>query len=171
MLHNRPSLAATRKRFLAFQRPTRGGLGIVPGRWCASIALGVSIGVLGPMFGWSAEVPKKQEPFRYDAKGRRDPFIALFREGRLVNPTASNLQADKPVLYGILWDPTGHSIALINDTEAKVGDTINGYQVTEIRRDAVVLSVEGGEPVVLQITFDTPPGALAPRTTTGGRGR
>ena len=91
-----------------------------------------------------------------------------------MNPTASSSLADKPVLYGILWDPNGHSLALINDTEAKVGDTINGYQVTEIRRDAVVLSVEGGEPVVLQLTFDTPPGALAPRTprtTTGGRGR
>jgi len=70
------------------------------------------------------------------------------------------------VLYGILWDSAGNSIALINDTEVKVGDTVKGYRVTEIRQDAVVLT-NGGEPVVLQIAFETPPSG----TTTGGERR
>ena len=70
------------------------------------------------------------------------------------------------MLYGILWEPGGQSIALINDLETKVGDAVGGYQVKEIRRDAVVL-VNGGEPVVLSISFDDP-GELPPGDTRGG---
>lgn len=105
----------------------------------------------------------------YDSGGRRDPFVPLVRDGRLVGaPKGVHIETTQPVLYGVLWDPAGQSIALINDGEAKVGDTIGGYRVTEIRRDAVVLE-NGGEPLVLEISFETAPG-LPPNTTTGGEG-
>jgi hypothetical protein len=78
--------------------------------------------------------------------------------------------ASKPVLYGILWDPGGQSIALINDAEVKVGDAVSGYRVKEIRQDAVVL-INGGVPVVLEIAFEAPPSTLSPGATTGGEGR
>ena len=109
-------------------------------------------------------------PFRYDSRGRRDPFVPLVRDGRLV-ASGPGVQSDqsKPVLYGILWDPTGHSIALINDTEVKEGDRIGNYQVKEIQHDAVVLD-NGGEPMVLKIAFDAPPAKLSPHTTKGGEG-
>ncbi len=109
--------------------------------------------------------------FQYDAKDRRDPFVALVRDGRLVFPS-SMLQrgGTHPTLHGILWDPGGQSMALINDIEAKVGDAVNGYRVAEIRRDAVVLK-NGGEPLVLQIDFETPPAKLSPGTTKGGEAR
>ena len=115
---------------------------------------------------WAAAEPplERREPFRYDSKGRRDPFAVLVRDGRLVG-VAQNTQTEtsKPILYGILWDPGGHSIALINSVEARVGDTINGYQVKDIREDMVVLE-NGGEPVVLRIAFEPSPSG----TTTGG---
>ncbi|MDP3769283.1 MAG: hypothetical protein Q8S13_14820 [Dehalococcoidia bacterium] len=96
-------------------------------------------------------------PYRYDPGTARDPFIALVREGRLIGGMQPG-QTDmgKPVLFGILWDPGGRSIALINDVEAKVGDTVGAYRVVEIRPDAVVMS-DGGEPLVLTIAFEEPP--------------
>ena len=108
-------------------------------------------------------------PFRYDSGGRRDPFVPLVREGRLVAaPPGARVETSTPVLYGILWDPGGRSIALINDTEAMVGDTIGRYQVKEIRQDAVVLDNEG-KPLVLQITFEQSP-KRSSGTAMGGEG-
>lgn len=112
----------------------------------------------------AAEKPVvKTEPFRYDDKGRRDPFVPLARDGRLVMPAGGQQQGvgAVPKLEGILYDPGGHSLALLDGTEAKVGDTVSGYQVVEIRKDAVVLG-GGEEPVVLRISFETPPKAPAP---------
>ena len=106
----------------------------------------------------AAEQPSSPSvEFHYDAKGRRDPFEPLVRDGHVV-PGMSlghDLEGDQPILYGILWDPAGTSLALMNDGEYRVGETVNGYQVVEIRRDAVVIT-SGGERKVLQITFDAP---------------
>ena len=102
--------------------------------------------------------------FKYDPRGKRDPFSALVRDGRLVGVSIKPAQVnEKPILHGILWDPSGRSIALINDTEARVGETIGGYEIIEIRRNSVIVS-NGGEPVVLEIAFDQP----APGATKGG---
>ena len=128
--------------------------------------------VCGPM-AWAAdEKSAHQEPFRYDPGTHRDPFLPLVREGRLVSIGSSGNQraASQPVLYGILWDPGGQSIALINDAEYKVGDTVEGYQVFRIRQDAVVLT-GAGAPVELKLVFETPPDKLAPGATTGGKKR
>ena len=106
-------------------------------------------------------------PFRYDSGGRRDPFMPLVRDGRLVAAGPGvRLEQSTPVLYGILWDPAGRSIALVNDAEVREGDRIGDYEVKEIQHDAVVLD-NGGEPVVLRIAFDAPP-KPSPDTTTGG---
>ena len=95
--------------------------------------------------------------------------MPLVRDGRLVAAgPGMRLEESTPVLYGILWDPTGHSIALINDAEVKQGDRVGNYEVKEIQHDAVVLD-NGGEPVVLTIAFDALPN-LSPDTTTGGEG-
>ena len=125
--------------------------------------------IAGLRSAWAADEPTAHEAsFQYDAKNRRDPFSPLVREGRIVNATSgTKVPTSQPILYGILWDPGGQSIALINDVEVKVGDSIEGYRVMEIRQDAVVLR-NGGEPVVLQLAFETPP---SPSTTTGGKSR
>ncbi|MBI4342164.1 MAG: hypothetical protein HY599_02215 [Candidatus Omnitrophica bacterium] len=126
-------------------------------------------GMLGAPAAWAAaETVKLEAPFRYNSKGRRDPFAPLVRDGQLVSVAQSApVQTSHPMLHGILWDPDGQSIALINDMEAKVGDTIGDYQVTEIRYDAVVLS-NGGEPLVLEITFGAPLPSSPSSATTGG---
>ena len=110
----------------------------------------------------------RAERFHYNANGRRDPFVALVRDGRIVAiSTSGYAESSKPVLYGVLWDPEGRSIALINDGEARVGDMVGDYRVVEIRKDAVVLA-NGGESVVIELAFETPPKS-APGATMGGR--
>ena len=125
------------------------------GRWTAVL---VVVFLVGAPRG--AADDSAQGAFRYDARGLRDPFRPLIQDGRVVGVSGRSLstaERDQPVLYGILWDPGGSSMALINDLEVKVGDTVNGYRVTEIRQDAVVVTDEGGKPVVLQIAFETSP--------------
>jgi hypothetical protein len=66
------------------------------------------------------------------------------------------------VLYGILWDPGGRSIALVDDLEVSVGDSIGPYRVEEIRPDAVVLARESGEQFVLELVFESDEGRENP---------
>jgi hypothetical protein len=121
--------------------------------------------------GARAAATAKPELFEYDSRGKRDPFAPLVRDGRMVGVSSGQRVEGgaKPVLYGVLWeDAPGASIALINDTEAKVGDIVAGYRIMEIRKDAVVLESEGGgEPLVLEIAFDTPPSKLSTGTPKG----
>jgi hypothetical protein len=119
----------------------------------------------------ASEEPATQVPdIRYDAKGRRDPFVSLVRDGRVVLGQAG-LVAGGPtdlLLLGIVWDPGGQSIALINDLEVKVGDTVGGYEVIEIRQDRVVLTA-GAQEVVLQLMFDAAPAPKPSPSATKGR--
>lgn len=88
----------------------------------------------------------------YEAQARRDPFVPLVRDGRLIAPKGGG-EFSTLTLVGILWDPGGQSIALINDTAVKAGDVLGDYQVQEIRQDGVVL-MRDGKPVVLQLSFE-----------------
>ena len=123
------------------------------------------LAVAGPMSAVD-EPSKKPTKFQYDSNARRDPFVPLVRDGRFVGTTSgTHGETSKPVLYGILWDPGGHSLALINDVEVGVGQAVGTYQVAEIRRDAVVLT-DGGQSIVLEINFEVP---TAPPEATKGR--
>ena len=136
-----------------------------------ALPISAALVMVSAAFVSAAQEASEKRAFSYDPAGHRDPFVPLVRDGRLVGVVAgSSIKTDKPVLYGILWDPGGNSIALVNDGEVKVGDAIGGYQVKEIRQNAVVL-MSGGVPVVLEIAFDAPPSTLAPGATTGGEGR
>ena len=94
----------------------------------------------------------------YEAQGKRDPFVPLVRDGRLIAPKGGG-EFSSLTLVGILWDPGGQSIALVNDTAVKAGDVLGDYQVQEIRQDGVVL-MRDGKPVVLQLSFETAPQAV-----------
>ena len=106
--------------------------------------------------------------FYYDAGGRRDPFMALVRNGVLVQVLPSGLNSGTPTLSGILWDPGGQSIAIINDGEYRVGEMVGDYEMKEIRQDAVVL-VRGGETTVLifEASPPKPSGAMKPSKPKG----
>lgn len=98
----------------------------------------------------------------YEAKAKRDPFVPLVRDGRMIAvagevPSSSEpVDLSLPLLGGVLWDSAGRSIALLNDKEAMVGDMVGGYRVAEIHSDYVVLDQDGRQ-VTVRITFDQQP--------------
>lgn len=115
-------------------------------------------------FALAASAAEDTKPFRYDPEGRRDPFVPLIQNNRLTSDSGQKIQdLGKPQLHGILWDAAGHSIALIDDLEARVGDIVQGFKVVAIRKDGVELEANG-QTVVLEIAFD----AQSPGTTKGG---
>lgn len=137
---------------------------LVPMAWLAALAAAASASTVAA----AVPVVDEEQLWTYDAKGRCDPFVPLVREGHVV-PCETGTQAEDgksstPKLGGILWDSGGHSIALINGGEAQVGDAVNGYEITDITRDEVVLTRDD-ERMVLRITFDEskPPKAGASR--------
>jgi len=132
------------------------------------IGVVLSLSGLGLMDVWTSESSTSSMPFRYEAKGRRDPFEPLVKDGRVVRSVSSGpeVYGDQPILQGILWDSAGGSIALLNDGEYKTGDEVSGYQVVEIRRDAVVLA-SGGKRTVLQISFESPSSASSSKRHNG----
>ena len=92
----------------------------------------------------------------YDSQGKRDPFVALVHEGRFVGSGGTLMSASQSSdlqLVGILWDPGGRSIALINDAEVTVGEMVGDYQVVEIQQDAVTMTREG-KSIILRLSFD-----------------
>ncbi len=138
--------------------------------WIACGLLGVGILAAWWMSGRGAEWALAESTETGEAlptaSRKRDPFIPLVRDGRLLSVASKTPRvSDVPLsLSGILWDTGGQSIALINETELRVGDTIHEYRITEIREDAVVL-IRDGQSVVLQISFDEPrpkPGRKTP---------
>lgn len=123
-------------------------------RWLSRLVM-VPLVLSGPVAAPAAldESVKVREQFSYDPKGRRDPFSPLVQDGRILGVRGVAIETSKPTLHGILWDPGGNSIALINDVEVKVGEEVAGFTVEEIRRDAVVLS-HGDQRMTLEIKFD-----------------
>lgn len=114
--------------------------------------------ILGFVMAARAAIGEESEQPTYDSLGLRDPFVPLVKDGRIIGaPEPVTVQVQQrlvPVLYGILWDPGGNSVALINDGEFQKGDTIGDYQVTGIRKDAVILR-SSSEEIVLTINFQS----------------
>ncbi|MDH7499519.1 MAG: hypothetical protein QHH30_03950 [candidate division NC10 bacterium] len=72
---------------------------------------------------------------------RRDPFL-LEKEGvYALKPASDNFFANLK-LSGIIWAKEG-GCAVVNDWVVKVGDEVGGAIVTEIRKDHLVLEMQG----------------------------
>ena len=83
-----------------------------------------------------------RESFDYAREGRRDPFISLLTTSDL-RPTIADLK-----LFGIVFDESGRrSVAIMRDQANKqymsvIGETLGRMRVTQIRRNAVIFTIE-----------------------------
>ena len=96
-----------------------------------------------------------QEGFKYDAKGKRDPFIPLVTpDGRLLKlekeETASGL-----LLEGIIYDEHGLSYCLVNGEVVRVSDKIGDYQVLKIENNKVIF-IKGGQTLEVELKEEGP---------------
>ncbi|MBI4597227.1 MAG: hypothetical protein HY737_02355 [Candidatus Omnitrophica bacterium] len=99
----------------------------------------------------AAEQPVASSPkATYDAQGKRDPFVPLVKDGKLIG---GKTEGSLPELGGILWDPE-NPIAMIGDRELTVGDAFDDYKVVEIRESSVILEdSEGARFEIKQTAF------------------
>ncbi|MCX5701950.1 MAG: hypothetical protein NTW64_03080 [Candidatus Omnitrophica bacterium] len=86
-----------------------------------------------------------EQEFTYDAKGKRNPFIALVtNDGRLLKLEQEETQTEPGLLLeGIIYDKNGLSYAIVNGSVVKIGDAVGSYQVLKIEPNKVIFIKEG----------------------------
>ncbi|OGX41266.1 MAG: hypothetical protein A3C53_00950 [Omnitrophica WOR_2 bacterium RIFCSPHIGHO2_02_FULL_68_15] len=85
----------------------------------------------------------------YDAKGRRDPFVPVVTmAGTRREPPPTDVAAGPrgaPVLEGIVHDPNGRSLAVINGTVWQAGEMRDDVEVMAIGPSSVVIRRRGAQ--------------------------
>lgn len=91
----------------------------------------------------ASTVTFNREVFRYDAAGRRDPFLSLVKSSE-IRPTLTDVR-----LTTIAFDPLGHnSVAVLRDLgtkeqyRVKVGSTLGRMRVVRIEPKVVTFVLE-----------------------------
>ena len=110
-------------------------------KWIISLILLAVVSVA-----WAEE----EASFVYDDHGRRDPFWRLVSPSGAVLNYDSDLLISDMVLEGIIADPSGKSVAIINSMVVKPNDKIGLFVVSEIEQDKVILN-KGEESFVLKL--------------------
>jgi hypothetical protein len=91
----------------------------------------------------------QEEKYAYTYQGKRDPFVSLISPaGYLLNlepQDNSTLQ-----LEGVMFDPKGDSMAIINGELLRVGDTLGDVLVTGIEVDKVTV-IKNNEKIVVEL--------------------
>jgi type II secretory pathway component PulC len=77
----------------------------------------------------------------YDSGNRRDPFVPLTEEENVSAAAISS--AFK--LEGVIYDPSGRSMAILNGKSYQTGDLAGNAKVVKILKDHVVISLDGEE--------------------------
>ena len=89
--------------------------------------------------------------FSYDSTGLRNPFIPLVTsDGRLIKVSSGSGTSDL-VLEGIIYEEKGESYAIVNAAIVRPGDVVNGWEVSSVEQNKVVIT-KGSELRELEIT-------------------
>ncbi len=99
---------------------------------------------------FASSVGAAEEKFQYDAKGKRDPFWKLVTNSGVIVNYDTDLAIADLTLEGIIFDPQGNSLAIINGKIVKVNDQVASFLVVKVEKDRVVL-VKGAEMFVLEL--------------------
>jgi hypothetical protein len=83
---------------------------------------------------------------RYDKGDRRDPFIPLVGPEGIVD--ARKFDTSDINIEGIIHDPHGESLVLINGEFYKEGDNVKGANVISIFQDRVILGQSDEQKVI-----------------------
>lgn len=92
----------------------------------------------------AAEIPSV---FKYDSKGRRDPFVPLagVEKAGTKGGIKGVLSIEDVVLQGIVMGADGKRRAIINGEVMKEGDTIEHVSIISVNENGVKLNIEGTE--------------------------
>jgi len=85
-----------------------------------------------------------EEPFKYQSKGRRDPFVPLVGQHMASRARLQDISsANELVLEGIASGAGGKKVAIINGEVLKEGDTVGNLEIKKVAERTVILSVSG----------------------------
>lgn len=86
------------------------------------------------------------QAFKYDAKGKRDPFISLVRSAKAMYDGLESVEAVEDLrLEGIAQGGAGKMIAIINSKMVKDGDMFGALKIKRIMKTSVAVSISGTE--------------------------
>ncbi|MBU1125235.1 MAG: hypothetical protein KKC84_04360 [Candidatus Omnitrophica bacterium] len=80
------------------------------------------------------------EPFVYNSKGKRNPFISMVTPDGQLRKIERSAQEGDLMVEGIIYDKYGYSYAIVNGLVVNVGSDIGGYRVVRIEPSRVIFS-------------------------------
>lgn len=97
---------------------------------------------------WAAEPSAGK--FSYDDHGKRDPFWKLVSPGGGIMNFETDLLISDLTLEGIIFDPSGKNLAIINGNVVKPNDKLGAFIISRIEKNEVIL-LKGQESFVLRL--------------------
>ncbi len=84
------------------------------------------------------------EVFKYESKGRRDPFIPLIGQERVKGTGLENITSIQDVnLEGIAIGASGKNIAILNGRMVRENDKFGVLEIKKISQKTIQLSIDG----------------------------
>jgi len=93
----------------------------------------------------SAALAEEKTSFVYDSHDKRDPFWSLVSPSGAVITYDKNLRHGDLSLEGVIYDPKGKSLAIINGKVFKIGSQIAGYTLFKVEESRVFLTKDSKE--------------------------
>lgn len=86
--------------------------------------------------------PAQGQEYKYYSKGKRDPFIPLVTgEAKAGLGLQAVEDIDDVRVEGVIFDPNGKSIVVLNDEILKEGDKMYNVEVLRINRNSVTIKI------------------------------
>jgi hypothetical protein len=83
--------------------------------------------------------------FKYDSRGRRDPFMPLLGQQRQLVTLDDVVSVDDVTLEGIAVERQGKKVAIINGVMLKEGDKAGSIEVKRISEEGATVIIDGRE--------------------------
>lgn len=81
----------------------------------------------------------EKNEFKYDDHDKRDPFWKLIGSRGMIVSYDQDIQVAEMVLEGVMAEPEGGSVAIINGNIVKPNDKVGHYIIKEINVNTVIL--------------------------------
>jgi len=82
------------------------------------------------------------EEYRYDSKGKRDPFIPLITSEVTTSMVLQSVETIDDIKFeGVIFDPLGKSFAVLNGEVVKEGDKVSNIEIVKIYNHAITLKI------------------------------
>ena len=100
---------------------------------------------------WAAVgLAEEKADFVYDDHGKRDPFWKLVSPGGSILTYETDLLISEMTLEGIIFDPSGKSLAIINGNVIEEKGKVGLYIISKIEENKVFL-IKGNDIFTLEL--------------------